>query len=81
MVVVMSPEELDALIRRAVREELARAIPAKQTDDLVTEEQAADRLHVSVRTIQRMVRSGQIQSIMVRGARRLQIADLLRCAS
>jgi excisionase family DNA binding protein len=43
---------------------------------LVTKAEAAERLSVSVRTVERLVTSGQLRLVHVEGAARLRISDL-----
>jgi excisionase family DNA binding protein len=47
-------------------------------DPLLNKRMAALELQVSVRTLERMVHDGQVQSIMVRGQRRFRYSDIAR---
>jgi excisionase family DNA binding protein len=78
---VMSEEQLEAAISRAVeplRRELAEIRRGFSEERiLVTQPEAAARLHLGLRTIQRMVAAGEIPSTVVRGRRRLDISGHL----
>ena len=73
-------------VRKVVREEVAPL--RRQLDELraekkppvlaVTVTEAARRMSVSSRTIQRMIRSGELKSIQVGRARRVVVASLLQ---
>jgi excisionase family DNA binding protein len=81
-VVVLTLSQLEEAVARVVRRELQEARPAEGgADCLVTERVACERLGLSRRTIQRMVARGEIPSIKVGKARRLNVAGLLRRAS
>ncbi len=76
-------EALAALVRAAVREavapleaELAK-MRAEHSAEGVTEHEAARRLGVSVRTVQRRVMDGSLQAVKVGGARRVLLAGVL----
>ncbi len=65
--------------RRAVeplRQELEK-LRAEQHAEAIPVTEAARRLGVSTRTIQRMIRRGELPSVRVGGARRVQIQSLL----
>ena len=44
---------------------------------LLTPEEAADFLSVSVRTIKRLVTEGSVQAIRIRGSMRVRLEDLM----
>jgi excisionase family DNA binding protein len=44
---------------------------------LLTKREAADRLGVSVRTVERLVAAGRLPLVQIEGARRIRVADLL----
>lgn len=70
---------VEQAVRRAVeplRQELER-LRAEQHAEAVSVPDAARRLGVSTRTIQRMIRRGELPSIRVGGARRVHISSLL----
>ncbi len=76
---ILSSEELEQLVARAVeplRAELAK-LRADQKAELVTPGEAARRLGVSVRTVQRLVARGELASAKVGGARRVRLAGVL----
>jgi len=73
-------------VRKVVREEVAPL--RRQLEELrdekrppetaVTVKEAARRMSVSSRTIQRMLRSGELQSVPVGRARRVLVASLIQ---
>ena len=70
---------VEQAVRRAVeplRQELEK-LRAEQHAEAVSVREAARRLGVSARTVQRMIRRGELQSVRVGGARRVQIHSLL----
>jgi len=76
---VLTEEQLRELLGRAV-EPLLREIAelkAAQRAEAVTIAEAARRLSVSTRTIQRRVRDGSLPSILVGHSRRIPLASLL----
>lgn len=76
---VLTEEQLRELLGRAVEpllRELAE-LKAAQRAEAVTIAEAARRLSVSTRTIQRRVRDGSLPSILVGHSRRIQLASLL----
>jgi excisionase family DNA binding protein len=44
---------------------------------LLTKSEAAERLGVSVRTVERLVAAGRLPQVLVEGARRIRVADLM----
>lgn len=72
-------EALRPVIRQeldAIRQELAQ-MRAQRADELLSVADAAKRLNVSRRTIQRMIRSGEIPSVRVGGTRRVRLAGVI----
>lgn len=69
--------------RRLAEEPSAAAVAALlrgmlPVSDLLTLAEAADLLHVSVRTMQRLVAERQVRVVMVRSKRRVTAAELER---
>lgn len=85
LALVMTPEQLEEALDRAVgraveplRRELEQLRRGLATETmLVTQREAAARLGIGLRTIQRMVAAGEIPSTVVRGRRRLDISGHL----
>lgn len=73
--VVIRLGELEEAIERAVEKALGRA-----NEQGVTIAEAASRLKVSTRTIERWIKSGEIASVKVGGSVRLPLSDVLRKA-
>jgi excisionase family DNA binding protein len=73
-VVVMESAELAALIERAVEKALARA-----TEQGISMHEAAARLNLSLRTIERRVKDGILPSTKIGGAVRIPLSAVLRC--
>jgi excisionase family DNA binding protein len=74
---------VEQAVRRAVeplRQELEK-LRAEQHAEAISVTEAARRLGVSARTIQRMIRRGELPSVRVGGARRVQIHSLLSSPS
>jgi excisionase family DNA binding protein len=76
-------ESIADAVRAAVREELepVRAelarFRAREEEEGVTEEDAARRLSVSVKTVQRWCRAGKLEGRKVGGARRVLLSSVL----
>jgi len=76
---VLTEEQLSAIVRREVeplRLELER-LRQDRGAELVTEREAARRLGVSVRTVQRQVKTGQLASVKVGASRRVRLDGVL----
>ena len=71
-VIVMTPEELDARIERAVR----RAIGTAPTLTVLTAEQAAERLGVGRKRVNELCRLGAIAAAKVGRGYRIKVEDL-----
>ena len=70
-VVVVTPDELRELVRKAVRDELdASGSPATTTTALVTKQALAAQLGISVAGVDRLVRDGRIPFVRVGDVRR-----------
>lgn len=65
--IVMSPEELDDLLERAVARALEKARPPRAAEPDLTTEQAAQELQLAAKTVRRLARDGRIRGIR-RGA-------------
>lgn len=61
--VVIAPADLEALVTRAVRAALRDMAPAPEAAPLLSVKDAAARLGVSPRTVQRWVKHGQIEHV------------------
>ncbi len=72
---VLSPEQLEQVIERAVAKALARA-PTERKPLPVS--QAATALGVSVRTLRRRIKAGEIPVVRVGRAVRVDLAELRR---
>ena len=48
----------------------------RQVDGLLTKQEVADWLGVSIRTVEREVSDGNIQSVKIRGSRRFEYSDV-----
>jgi excisionase family DNA binding protein len=70
---VADMNEIETLLRRIVREELG-----KEEDVAVTKAEAAARLNVSVRTIDRRIKDGTLPTVKLGGAIRIPISAVLR---
>jgi excisionase family DNA binding protein len=72
-----------AAVRQAVAAELAplrrdlAALRDAQRSELVETAEAARRLRVSVRTVQRMVRDGELPSVRVGRSYRVRLSEVL----
>jgi excisionase family DNA binding protein len=73
-------ETIAEVVRRVVREELAAANLGSAADEAVTLAEAAPRLKVSIRTLQRWIKSGDIHAVKIGGAVRVPVAEVLRKA-
>ena len=77
-IVVLSPAELDALIRSTVREELAahRLEPCTPGLEILSVSEAADLLRCSARSVRRMLSTGRLRASKLAsgGSSRLLIA-------
>ena len=76
---VLTEEQLEQLFVRALeplRQEVAALREARESEAIPLHE-AARRLGVSTRTIQRMVSRGELTSVKVGGARRVHVSGLL----
>jgi excisionase family DNA binding protein len=71
-VVVMETTELVALIERAVEKALERA-----SEQGITMQEAAARLNLSLRTIERRVKDGILPSTKIGGAVRIPLSAVL----
>lgn len=74
---VLTEEQLEQLLARAVaplRAELER-MRGHQAGDLVTLPEAARRLGVSPRTVQRWAKQGQLEVIRVGASRRVRLPE------
>ncbi len=74
---------VEQAVRRAVeplRQEVEK-LRAEQHAEAIPVAEAARRLGVSTRTIQRMIRRGEVPSVRVGGARRVQVQSLLSPSS
>jgi excisionase family DNA binding protein len=72
-VVVMESAELEALIERAVEKAVSRA-----NEHGVTIADAADRLTLSVRTIERRIKDGTLPATKIGGVWRIPLSAVLR---
>jgi excisionase family DNA binding protein len=82
-IAVLDSEELAALIRREL-EPLARQLAELRRhaeDEAVTVQEAARRLRVTRRTIERRIRDGSLPSVKVGGSRRVPLSAVLPKAS
>lgn len=84
----MSLEETIALaVKQAVREAVAplteelQRLRASQEEEGVTLDDAARRLKVSRRTVQRWIKSGDLPGVKVGNAIRVKLSDVLRLAA
>lgn len=59
-------------LRRILKEGIVTAVKAK----LVSKKEAAEILGVSVRSVERMVASGQLEKVYVRGCVRIRLRDI-----
>ena len=75
--------ELDAKVERLTRalERALERLNAHSTPVAVTKSRAADELDVSVKTIERMCRDGQLKTTLVRGMTRIPFTELMRVAA
>lgn len=74
---VLTPEELEALVARAVeplRQELA-ALARARRDEPVSLEEAARHFGVSVRTMRRKVKAGEVQAVRLGRSVRVRLDD------
>jgi excisionase family DNA binding protein len=73
---------IDAKLERLVRavERLDERLAVDSAPVAVTKARAARELEVSTKTIERMVRQGQLSVVVVRGRPRIPFAELLRIA-
>jgi excisionase family DNA binding protein len=79
-IVVVTAEELEALVERVVERVVQREVAKLRGEDLpegVTMAEAARRLHLSTATVQRRVSDGTLPSMKVGGARRVLIDTIL----
>lgn len=70
---------VEAAVGRAVeplRQELAE-LRRHQDKEAVTIKEAAARLRLSTRTLHRLLRSGEIRSVLLGGSRRIPLAEVL----
>ena len=73
-VAVLTEEQLEHLVERAVERAVARVgRPAPASEELLTLPEAARRLGVSPRTVQRWVAMGQMDAIRVGASRRVRL--------
>jgi len=75
MITIDIAAELEPIIRRVVREELAEAQKVDTTP--LSDEQVAQRLHRSVATIRRMKKDGRLNSIPTARGRVVRVCDLV----
>lgn len=76
-VVVLSPEQLEALVRKAVRAELGER--ASEASEVMTREQVAELLSVDVRTITTYVKKKGLPATKLGGNEwRFRRSDVLR---
>jgi excisionase family DNA binding protein len=78
-IAVISPEDLEQLVRRAVeplRQEIAQ-LRAERQAEVISMAEAARRLGVSARTVQRMVARGELPSVKVGAARRVRLDGVI----
>jgi excisionase family DNA binding protein len=77
VVVAMSPEELLALVREAVRAELATFAPASTAPaPLADKRSAAHALGISSATLDRLVAAGRVPFVRVGDHRRYDLAQV-----
>lgn len=74
-VVVLSPEQLEQIVERAISKALSRA-PTERKPLPVSE--AAAALGVSVRTLRRRIKAGEMPVVRVGRAVRVDLAELRR---
>lgn len=58
--VVLTPEQLEQLVERAVERALSRVFPAAPPELDLTSEQAAEALNLAPKTIRRLAREGKL---------------------
>lgn len=75
-VVVTSPEELAAIVKQAVREELAAASPA--ATDMISPVEVRDHYGVSLATQTQWRKDGLIDFVQVGRVVRYRVGDLMR---
>ncbi len=73
-VLVMSPDELEALVHAAVVAALAATTSAASAPALVTKQAAAGALGISTGTLDRLVRAGRVPFVKVGDVRRFDLA-------
>lgn len=75
---LLTRDDFVTLLRELVeiRAELARLREDREAE-AVTPAEAARRLGLSLRTVQRMVKAGELASVKVGGARRVRLAGVL----
>lgn len=64
-------------IRSIIREEIQRALRGSASDEAVTIAEAALRLKVSTRSVQRWIRSGELPAVKLGGAVRVPLSAVL----
>lgn len=76
-IVMLTPDELRAEIARAIeplRVQLER-LQADRSSDPISIPEAARRLGVTVRSINRWIRAGELKTVQVGGVRRVMLPD------
>ncbi len=76
LVVASSLDELAALVRDAVRDELAAHAPAASPGQLVDKRELARALGISPAGVDRLVRAGKIPHLVVGEVRRFDLGEV-----
>jgi excisionase family DNA binding protein len=79
-VVVLTPDQLEDLVERAIQKAMGRARPEAPAAP-VSLSDAAKHLGVSTRTVRRMIQDGEVGALRVRRRLLVDLSTLRRAAS
>ena len=75
---LLSDEFMDKLAEKIVSKETEAKQRSEKLSEELTDKQVADRLRCSVRKVQRLKKSGKIDTVRIKGVLKIRECDLLK---